>query len=289
MVCKETLYTLDEKGQPVWHTPADVQDGVSKLNGKMISVGRVEKMSKSKLNGVDPNAIIAEYGADSARLFTLFAAPPENDLVWKDEGVEGVHRFLNRLWNMIGQRLEAIRSAAPYDGDGAGLDEATAELRRQTHKTIKAVTEDVDQRYRFNTAIARCMELVNALSKFEAPATGGPAASVQRDAFTALVGMLSPFAPHIAEELWKEVGGEGLASEAKWPSFDPAVAADDTITIAVQVSGKLRATLDVERGIANDALERLALENENVRKHIAGKAIRKVIVVPGKLVNVVAG
>ncbi|MCK9460942.1 MAG: leucine--tRNA ligase [Proteobacteria bacterium] len=289
MVCKETLFTLDDKGQPIWHTPAEVEGGVSKRDGKPIQVGRVEKMSKTKYNGVDPETIIATYGADSARLFTLFAAPPENDLVWKDEGVEGVHRFLTRLWNMIGQRLEAIRSAAPYDGDGTGLDEPTAELRRQTHKTIKAVTEDVDQRYRFNTAIARCMELVNALSKFEAPAAGGPAASVQRDAFAALVGMLSPFAPHVAEELWLEMGGVGLASEAPWPSFDPAVAADDTITIAVQVSGKLRATLEVERGIASDALEKLALDHENVRKHTAGKTIRKVIVVPGKLVNVVAG
>jgi leucyl-tRNA synthetase len=286
MVCKETLFTLDDKGQPVWHAPADVEGGRSKLNGGEVQVGRVEKMSKSKHNGVDPNAIIAEYGADSARLFTLFAAPPENDLVWKDEGVEGVHRFLVRLWNMAHQRLASLSAAKPYAGDGADLDADAIELRRQTHKTIKAVTEDVDTRYRFNTAIARCMELVNAVSKFRAATA--PAASVERDALTALTGMLSPFAPHVAEELWQTLGCAGLAAEATWPSFDPAIAADDTITIAVQVMGKLRATLEVERGIDSKALEQLALANENVKKHIAGKAIRKVVVVPGKLVNVVA-
>jgi leucyl-tRNA synthetase len=288
MVCKETLYALDEKGQPVWHYPEDVDGGVSKVTGQRILTGRAEKMSKSKRNVVDPNAIIATYGADSARLFTLFAAPPENDLVWKDEGVEGVHRFLTRLWNMVQQRLEAIRGAAPYAGDGADLEPATAELRRLAHKTVQAVTEDVDQRYHFNTAIARCMELVNALSKHEAPA-GGPAAAVQRDAFHALVGMLAPFAPHVAEELWNEIGGAGLVADAPWPAYDPAAAADDTVTVAVQVMGKLRATLAVERGIANDALEALALAHENVKKHVAGKTIRKVIVVPGKLVNIVAG
>jgi leucyl-tRNA synthetase len=289
MVCKETLFTLDEKGQPVWHAPADVEGGVSRLNGEPVQVGRVEKMSKSKYNGVDPDAIISRYGADSTRLFTLFAAPPENDLIWKDEGVDGVHRFLTRLWNMVHQRIDAILGAAPYAGDGVDLDAASAELRRQTHKTIKAVTEDVDQRYHFNTAIARCMELVNALSKFDAAPAGAGAASVQRDAFAALVGMLAPFAPHVAEELWRDIGGEGLAAEARWPTFDPAIAADDTITIAVQVMGKLRATIEVDRGIAPDALEALALGHEKVQRHVAGKAIRKVIVVPGKLVNIVAG
>ena len=287
MVCKETLYTLDDKGQPLWHAPADVADGRSRLNGGEILVGRVEKMSKSKHNGVDPNAIIAEYGADSARLFTLFAAPPENDLVWKDEGVDGVHRFLTRLWNMVHQRLASLVAAGPYAGDGGDLDAGAVELRRLTHKTIKAVTEDVDARYHFNTAIARCMELVNAISKFKAAGPSG--ASVERDAIVALTGMLSPFAPHVAEELWRTLGCAGLAAEAPWPSFDPAIAADDTITIAVQVMGKLRATLEVDRGIDAKALEALAVANDNVQRHIAGKAIRKVVVVPGKLVNIVAG
>ena len=287
MVCKETLYTLDDKGQPLWHAPADVADGRSRLNGGEILVGRVEKMSKSKHNGVAPNAIIAEYGADSARLFTLFAAPPENDLVWKDEGVDGVHRFLTRLWNMVHQRLASLVAAGPYAGDGGDLDAGAVELRRLTHKTIKAVTEDVDARYHFNTAIARCMELVNAISKFKAAGPSG--ASVERDAIVALTGMLSPFAPHVAEELWRTLGCAGLAAEAPWPSFDPAIAADDTITIAVQVMGKLRATLEVDRGIDAKALEALAVANDNVQRHIAGKAIRKVVVVPGKLVNIVAG
>ncbi len=288
MVCKETLFTRDDKDQPVWHEIAEVKDGVSLNNGQPVEVGRVEKMSKSKRNGVDPNAIIDQYGADSARLFTLFASPPENDLVWKDEGVEGVHRFLSRIWNIVQARKESLTSCGPYAGDGGDLDAAAVELRRLTHKTIAAVTDDIEKRFHFNTAIARCMELTNAVSKFTAGDGDTGATSVQRDAMIALVGMLSPFAPHVTEEMWQELGQAGLVAEAAWPKWDDSIAADDVITVAVQVMGKLRATLEVPAGIQKEEMEKLALEHENVKRHIEGKTIRKVIVVPGKLVNIVA-
>ena len=288
MVCKETLYTTDEKGQPEWHEADEVEDGVSKLNGRQVSIGRVEKMSKSKRNGVDPNEIIATFGADSARLFTLFASPPENDLAWKDEGVEGVNRFLSRVWNMVHGRIESIRASAPYSGDGADLSPAATELRRETHKTIAAVTDDIENRFHFNTAIARCMELTNVISKFSLEDGDGPAASVQRDALVALAGMLSPFAPHIAEQLWEDMGLEGTASLSPWPTWDDSVAADDVVTIAVQVMGKLRGTIEVPSGCAKEEMEKLAMEHENVARHLEGKTVRKVVVVPGKLVNVVA-
>ncbi|MCP4199639.1 MAG: leucine--tRNA ligase [Proteobacteria bacterium] len=288
MVCKETMYTLDEKDQPVWHYPDEVEGEKSKNNGQPIMTGRIEKMSKSKRNVVDPNEIIAAYGADSARLFTLFASPPENDLVWKDEGVDGVHRFLSRLWRIVWERRESIRNASSYSGDGEDLDSTAKALRKQIHKTIAAVTDDIEKRFHFNTALARCMELTNTLSKLKLKAGEAHAEAVQRDGIFALVGLLAPFAPHFAEELWEEIGGEGTVSRAPWPTWDDKVAADDVVTIAVQVMGKLRAKLEVPAGTSREEMEKLALENENVLRHIEGKTVRKVIVVPDKLVNIVA-
>ncbi len=289
MVCKETLLTRDENGQPVWHAADEVKDGKSLVDGRPVEVGRVEKMSKSRRNGVDPGEIIERYGADSARLFTLFASPPENDLVWKDEGVEGVHRFLTRIWNMVRRRRESLIEAGSYSGDGSDLDEESRALWRLTHKTIAAVSEDIEQRFHFNTAIARCMELVNAISKLGPPRGDAAADAVQREALFSLLGMLSPFAPHVAEELWEALGGEGLAAEAAWPKHDERAVADEVVTIAVQVEGKLRATVEVPADADRDEMERAALADENVRRHVEGKTVRKVIVVPGKLVNVVVG
>jgi len=288
MVCKETMFTRDKAGLPEWHDSTEVKDGISLLNGKKIEFGRIEKMSKSKRNGIDPGEIIARYGVDSARLFTLFASPPENDLIWKDEGVDGVYRFLSRIWNMVHLRLDAIKTATPYTGDGGDLNDNATKLRRMTHKTVKAVTEDIEKRFHFNTAIARCMELTNAISKFNLSEGDAQSASVQRDAIFILINMLSPFAPHICEELWSELGGEGLIAESPWPTFNEQVAADDVITIALQVMGKLRATIEVPADCAKDKLEKLALENENIKRRIDGKTVRKVIVVPGRLVNIVA-
>jgi leucyl-tRNA synthetase len=245
----------------------------------------VEKMSKSKRNVVDTKEIIARYGVDSARMFVLFASPPEYDVAWKDEGVEGVNRFLSRVWRIVRTRRESILAAKPYTGDGADLSKQAQELRRAVHKTVAGVTEDVEQRFHFNTAIAKCMELVNGLSKFEV--VNDFDASVERDTVFALVNMLSPFAPHVAEELFEHIGGEGLVSMAPWPTWDEAAARDELVTIAVQVMGKLRATIEMPPGASKDAMEKAALDNENVKRHIEGKAVRKVIVVPNKLVNIV--
>ncbi len=288
MVCKETKYTLDANNQPVWHTDAQVDDsGISRVNGQKVLTGRVEKMSKSKYNGVDPEEIMAKYGVDSARLFVLFAAPPENDLVWKDEGVDGVHRFLTRVWNMVEQRQDSLRAAIPYHGDGSDLGGDAKALRRLVHQTVRDVTADVNDRFHFNTAIARCMELMNEISRFRAKE--GNDAAVQKEAVAALVNLLSPFAPHICEELWRTIGEPGSVSLAPWPAWDDRAAADDTVTIAIQVSGKMRGTIDVPAGCPAQEIERLALSHENIQRHIEGKTVRKVIVVPGKLVNIVAG
>ncbi|MCP4603876.1 MAG: leucine--tRNA ligase [Proteobacteria bacterium] len=288
MVCLETLYTVDDKNQPVWHYPYEVENGVSKINGQTIEVGRLEKMSKSKRNTVDTNDIIAKYGVDSARMFTLFASPPENDLVWRDEGVEGIHRFLSRLWRIVWERKTSLTESAPYSGDGADLSDESVALRRLTHKTAATVTIDIEKRFHFNTAIARCMELTNVLIKFEAGPDDAAAKSVERDAVFTLVGLLTPFAPHYSEELWEAMKGKGYAAHAPWPTWDDAVAADDVVTIAIQVIGKLRARIEMSADASKEEMERLALENENVQRHIAGKTVRKVIVVPGKLVNIVA-
>jgi leucyl-tRNA synthetase len=288
MVCKETMYTLDDKGQPVWHYPYEVEDGASKLNGQPIRIGRVEKMSKSKRNVIDTQGVISTHGMDSARMFTLFASPPEKDVVWTDEGVEGVHRFLSRVWRLCWEHRAPIASAPRYTGDGGDLDESSRALRKATHKTIAAVTDDIEKRFHFNTAIARLMELANALYKYPAGETGEPGAAVFADAVRGLVSMLAPFAPHTAEELWEAIGDGRLVADSPWPEFDAGIAADEVVTVAVQVMGKLRARVEMPAESSREEMERLALAHENVQRHIEGKQVRKVIVVPGKLVNIVA-
>ncbi len=288
MVCMETQFTLDEKDQPVWHYPYEVEDGVSKLNGQPIQTGRLEKMSKSKRNTVDTSEIIATYGVDSARMFTLFASPPEYDVVWRDEGVEGIYRFLSRLWRIVWDRRESIKAAQAYSGDGKDLSKSATDLRRSTHKTAAAVTMDIETRFHFNTGIARCMELTNALSKFKVADDAKGDRLVERDAVFTLIGLLTPFAPHFASEVWEELGDGTPAAHAPWPTWDDDVAADDVVTIAVQVMGKLRARLEMAADVSKEEMEERALQDENVKRHIEGKTVRKVVVVPGKLVNIVA-
>ncbi|MBW2277652.1 MAG: class I tRNA ligase family protein, partial [Deltaproteobacteria bacterium] len=271
-----------------WHYPHEVKDGVSKLNGQPIETGRVEKMSKSKRNVIDTQGVISTHGMDSARMFTLFASPPEKDVVWTDEGVEGVHRFLSRVWRLTWEHREAIKSTNAYSGNGSDLDDPARALRKIAHKTISAVTDDIEKRFHFNTAIARLMELANALYKYEVGPTVEPGFTVFADAIRALTNMLAPFAPHTAEELWEEIGDGQLVADAPWPEFDPEVAADEVVTVAVQVLGKLRARVEMPAGVSREEMERLAMANDNVQRHIEGKTVRKVIVVPGKLVNIVA-
>jgi leucyl-tRNA synthetase len=244
------------------------------------------KMSKSKGNVVDPEALMARYGADTARLFILFAAPPERDLEWSDAGVEGAHRFLKRLWT-LGDGLEADPAAA-----GGAPSEAARELIRATHRTIRKVTDDMERGHQFNTAIAALMELVNAATKFKAEhVLDGAAAPGDRhalvDAFGTLLVLLSPFAPHVADELWEGLGRSGTLARQPWPEADPAWLVRETVTIVVQVNGKLRDRLELPADADEGQVREAALASGAVQGHMNGKAPRKVIYVPGKLVNVV--
>ncbi len=240
------------------------------------------KMSKSKGNTVDPQALIDRYGADTVRLFMMFAAPPEQSLDWSDSGVEGAARFLKRLWRFVS--AEAVRGPAPAV-DTAALDAGQRELRCRLHETIAKVGDDVGRRYTFNTAIAAVMELINALTRFEDDSPQGRA--VMREAVDAVVLLLAPVVPHVCQVLREALGHDGLVVDAAWPVADERARVRDQVDIVVQVNGKLRARLSLPADAARDAVERAATADENVRRFIDGKAIRKVVVVPGKLVNIV--
>lgn len=243
------------------------------------------KMSKSKGNVVDPNALIETFGADTARLFSLFAAPPEKDLDWSDQGVEGSYRFLNRVWKLV-YELAAVRGAGAVAADS--LNSEGVRLRRVVHKTIRKVTEDIEERFHFNTAIAAIMELVNAVSASEA--RNDPAcAPVLREALESVVLLLAPFVPHAAEELWEGLGHSGGIDAASWPVHDPAAEEEEELTIVVQVNGKLRGKVTVAAGAGEEEVRTAALADDKVKGHIGGKAVRKIIYVPGKLLNIVVG
>jgi leucyl-tRNA synthetase len=275
MVCKETL-RCPEHG---WLFPAEAKDGACLKCGSPAAMGRVEKMSKSKRNIIDPDRLIGRYGADTARMFSLFAAPPERDLEWSDAGVEGTFRFLGRVWNLVHRSLASIRSARP---DGR----TKTPLTRKTHQTIKRVTNDIEREYHFNTAISAMMELTNEIGT--APLGTDPETpGTLRFAIETLVLLLAPFSPHIAEELWEALGKGRSVSLEPWPSWDEDVARDEEIELVVQVNGKVRAKLTVAAGISEEEIRRLALDDAKIVEMIGGKAIRKMIVVRGKLVNIV--
>jgi len=244
------------------------------------------KMSKSKGNVVDPNGLIERYGADTARLFSLFAAPPEKDLDWSDQGVDGSFRFLNRVWRLVYDVLPSIKGAGPADPEGLSTDGKS--LRRAVHKTIKKVTEDIDGRFHFNTAIAAVMELVNAIMAFDQK--GAPAnVAVVRESLESVVRLLAPFVPHFAEELWSELGHKESLEQAGWPGYDAAATLDEELTVVVQVNGKLRSKLTVAPDVLEDAVKSAALADEKVQVFLEGKSVKKVIYIPGKLVNIVVG
>jgi leucyl-tRNA synthetase len=243
------------------------------------------KMSKSKGNVVDPSALIAKYGADTARLFSLFAAPPEKDLDWSDQGVDGSYRFLNKVWKMVHEALPLIAKAGKIDT--AVIGEEGKALRRTVHKTIRKVSEDIEERFHFNTAIAAIMEMVNSIQAFE-PKNDPRFAAVLKEALESLVLMLAPFVPHIASELWSELGHVQDVDKAGWPSHNPVVAADEELLVVVQVNGKLRSKVTVPVTAGESEIKEAALADERVQTFLEGKVIRKVICVPGKLVNIVA-
>ncbi len=241
------------------------------------------KMSKSKGNVVSPEEIIRKYGADTARLFILFAAPVERDLEWSDQGVEGAYRFLNRVWRIIGHFSNAIQEGID-DYDRTTLTAEEKALRRTLHQTIKKVTEDVGERFMFNTAISSIMELVNALYAFQDKAVHP---GLVREISFALVKMLAPFAPHIAEELWSQICGKGSVHAEKWPNFDKEAIVEDEVEIVLQINGKVRDKLLIPAAMGREEMEKAALMQPKVADLTAGKTIVKVICVPKKLVNIV--
>jgi leucyl-tRNA synthetase len=240
------------------------------------------KMSKSRGNTVDPQELIDRYGADTVRLFSMFAAPPEQSLEWSDSGVEGANRFLRRLWRMVS---EHISLGSVTDIEVSELDKAQKALRRKTHETIGKVDDDYGRRQTFNTAIAAVMELCNEISKLDTSSANGLA--VEREALKAALLLLCPIVPHVTEHLWRELSGEDII-QARWPEVDTAALSRDELEIVVQVNGKVRAKLSVAVDATKETLEATALAEENVMRFIENKTVRKVIVVPGKLVNVVA-
>ncbi len=276
MVCKETQ-CCPEHG---WLYPEQVIDGKCTLCGQDVELGRTEKMSKSKKNVVDPNQLIDQYGADTARLFSLFAAPPEKDLEWNEQGVEGCYRFLNRVWRAVTDNLQLIETAViPESTSGEA-----AVLRRKTHQTIKKVSEDIDGRFHFNTAIAAVMELVNSIYAFK---SCKEEAGVLREALETVVCLLNPFVPHICEELWHLLGHQRGVEASGWPICDESALVAEEITLVIQVNGKVRGKIEVAVAADKELIEAEALAEPNVQRFIEGKQVRKVIVVPGRLINIV--
>ncbi|PJI39429.1 leucine--tRNA ligase [Ferrovibrio sp.] len=282
MVCHETY--RDANG--AWLEPTEVKKDGGKVvhlrTSEPVTVGRTEKMSKSKKNVIDPGLIIDTYGADTARWFMLSDSPPERDLEWSESGVEGAWRFTQRLWRLVSEPRGPIAAkASPKPADWPA---AAEELRRELHKTVAALTQDLEQ-FHFNKAVARIHEFANLLEA----AKGDDAATAwaRREALETLAKLIGPMVPHLAEEIWQALGHDGLLLEQPWPVADADLARDETVTIAVQVSGKLRATIEVARDMAQPELEKLALANDNVVRAIDGKPVRKVIVVPNRIVNVV--
>jgi len=275
MVCHETYKDADG----VWLYPEDTvigEDGtIRDRQGRPVTHGRTEKMSKSKKNTVGLDAICGSYGADTARLFLLSDSPPERDLEWTASGIEGTWRYVNRLYRLIDEQRGRLAPIGAKS-NGAGV------TRRLTHKTIATVTEDLEQ-FRFNRGVARLRELSNHLE--DVAVTADPAEL--REAFEALVGLLAPMMPHLAEELWQKLGHDGLLVDRPWPEADAALIRDDVVTVAVQVSGKLRATLDLARDLDQDSCREAALALPAVQRALDGKPVRKVIVVPNRIINVV--
>ena len=241
------------------------------------------KMSKSKGNTVDPQELIAQYGADTVRLFVMFAAPPEQSLEWSDSGVEGAFRFLKRLWRQAYLHNEAGGSSVALDK--STLTEEQQAVRRQVHQTLQKVTHDMGVRIIFNTAIAANMELVNTLSKFTDDSDNAKA--IRQEALEAIVLMLAPMVPHICHQLWSDLGHQEALVTASWPQVDESALEQDSIELVVQVNGKLRGKISVSAQASSEEIQALALSDEQAIRFIDGKTIRKVIVVPNKLVNIV--
>ena len=271
----EIMVERDEKGRTITATEVKTGDAVKS--------GGITKMSKSKNNGVDPQTAIDKQGADTVRLFTMFAAPPEQTLEWSDEGVSGAHRFLRKLWKMVHEHLETNISVSLNIDN---LNQQQQDLRRKTHETINKVNDDFGRRNTFNTAIAAVMELLNDVAKHNSAETQSVA--VRHEALTSAVLLLSPIAPHICHALWQALGHSESVADARWPAVDEKALVRSSITLVLQVNGKVRGKIEVAADISKQDIEKIALADENVQRFIEGSTIRKIIVVPGRLINIVA-
>jgi leucyl-tRNA synthetase len=287
MVCKETYRCLEHN----WLLPTELA-GSEKAGWRCphctrpVEKGRVEKMSKSKKNIVDPEELVAAYGADTARLFTLFAAPPEKDLEWSDQGVEGASRFLSRLWRFVSQHREML---LVDDADLGQLNGAAElrDLRRMIHRTIKKVTDDIDGRFHFNTAIAAIMELFNALSIAATRDGGRLAAPVIRTGMETIIQLLYPFVPHLMSELWQNINKSQPLDQIPWPEYSPEALEEEQLLIVLQVNGKVRGKMTVPADIQRDQVETDALAEPRIKAFIGGKKVQRVVYVPRRLVNIV--
>ncbi|MFV1466910.1 leucine--tRNA ligase [Idiomarina sp. HB] len=292
MVLADSYYREDEKGGKQWVSPLDVDierddkgaiaGAKHKQDGQPVAIGGMSKMSKSKNNGIDPQTMVERYGADTVRLFMMFAAPPEMTLEWSDSGVEGAQRFLRRLWKLT---YDLVNAGGACNGHSLNSDQK--QLRRELHKTIAKVSDDMGRRQHFNTAIAAIMELLNHLQK--APLETEADRQILAESIDAMVRMLAPITPHICEQLWQELGHEEPLAFAQWPSVDESALVEDEKLIVVQINGKVRAKLTVPADASAEQVEQIAFEEDSVQKHTEGKEIRKKIYVPGKILNIVVG
>ncbi|HKQ90893.1 MAG TPA: leucine--tRNA ligase [Blastocatellia bacterium] len=286
MVCLATFRCEEHE----WLYPYEVDDGKCKFCGRTVAVGRIEKMSKSKKNTVDPDEMIKIHGADTVRLFMLFAAPPEKDLEWSEAGAEGASRFLGRVWRIIHKWHMRIADCGLRIAD-SDFSPAARALRRKTHQTIKRVTHDVGERLNFNTAVAAMMELTNEIYAFDGSLKGDVTDAdrfAMKEAMEALAKLLGPFTPHIAEELWASLGHDEILVASAWPQFDAELAKEEELEIPVQLNGKLIARVVVPADVSDDAMKDAALASDRVQSKLEGKEIVKTIVVSKRLVNLVA-
>ncbi|WP_038860959.1 class I tRNA ligase family protein, partial [Pseudomonas sp. R62] len=293
MVIAETYYRREANGAYTWFNPADVElerDSKAKVisaklksDGLPVEIGGTEKMAKSKNNGVDPQSMIDQFGADTCRLFMMFASPPDMSAEWSDSGVEGSHRFLKRVWRLAQAH---VTQGLPGKLDIATLNDEQKTVRRAIHLAIKQASHDVGQNHKFNTAIAQVMTLMNVLEK--------AAQGTEQDRALLHVGLeavtllLAPITPHISHELWKQLGHADAVIDAGWPAVDESALVQDNLTLVIQVNGKLRGQIEMPASATREEIEAAARINENVLRFVDGLTIRKVIVVPGKLVNIVA-
>ena len=299
MVLADTFYYENEAGGQEWIAPKDVnlekneKGKVIKMTdpqGRELKTDGMSKMSKSKNNGVDPAELIQKYGADTLRVFSMFAAPPDQSMEWSNAGVEGANRFIKRLWRQVHEHVNATTapkaSKIDFDRVFENLSNGHQELRRKVYTTLEKVTDDMTRRFTFNTAIAANMELINELSKFTEKSPQADA--IRQESFNTIVLMLSPVMPHVAQELWGKLGNDGLVMDQDWPEIDEDALVQSNIQLMIQINGKLRGKVDVDVDADDKTVEALALENENVQQFLEDKTVRKVIVVKGRLINIVA-